>query len=157
MIPPVEFWFQLAGSFYVNLELALIYSQNKFYVLFSWDLSWICLWFVCGIFFPKKKRWLASNVCSPIIYMEMGWWSGRYDLGLARGKETVSLEGCSEQHSVVWKRAFIYSWKSLNCNFTLVSKASGHLKNIFLFFCREDISYSSLLFSTAWGRAAVSL
>lgn len=27
-------WFQLVGGFYVNLELTLIYNQNKFYILF---------------------------------------------------------------------------------------------------------------------------
>lgn len=52
----------------------------------------------------------------------------------------------------------VYFWKSLNCSFALVSKIRGHLKNIsFLFLCRKDISYSSLLFSTAWGRATVTL
>lgn len=52
----------------------------------------------------------------------------------------------------------VYFWKSLNCSFALVSKARGHLKNIsFLFLCRKDVSYSPLLFSTAWGRATVTL
>lgn len=110
MIPLVEFLFQLVGVLYVTLEFALICSQKKFYILFSWDLFWIYPWFVCRLFASWIEFWLAQNIHFPILYVEVWWWPGRWDLGLERERDRhTSFHGYSKQVSLVWKE--ITEWQ----------------------------------------------
>ena len=151
MIPLVEFLFQLVGVLYVTLEFALICSQKKFYILFSWDLFWIYPWFVCRLFASWIEFWLAQNIHFPILYVEVWWWPGRWDLGLERERERPT-------HFVPWVLQASLTGLKRNHRMAicLVSKA-WDISQIFPSLCREDISYSPLLFSTAWRRAAVTL
>lgn len=56
-----------------------------------------------------------------------------------------------------WKRPLIYSLKLLNCSFTLDSKASGHLKNIFLFSSAGRTFPTHPYFSAQLGAGQLSL
>lgn len=73
-------------------------------------------------------------------------------------REKDSVRGVGTPGGIqYWKRALIYSSKLLNCSFTLDSKASGHLKNIFLFSSAGRTFPTHPYFSAQLGAGQLSL